>query len=92
MNTTIDFYNNHANEYCAHTVGSDMSQNRRRFLAYLPIWAKILDAGCGSGRDSKAFMEQGDVVTVMDGSKAMCHEAEKFLWQSVLWRSTSLQL
>ncbi len=77
MNTTMNFYNNNANEYCAQTVGSDMSQSREQFLAHLPVGARILDAGCGSGRDAKVFMEQGYMVTALDGSYAMCQMAEK---------------
>ncbi len=84
MNTTMDYYNTNANEYSALTMNSDMSQSRQRFLSYLPSGARILDAGCGSGRDAKAFMEHGYMVTALDGSVAMCQVAEKFIGQPVL--------
>jgi len=29
------------------------------FLKYLPLGAKILDLGCGSGRDTKYFLQKG---------------------------------
>lgn len=44
----------------------------------------ILDAGCGSGRDSKVFMELGYQVTAIDASIKMCAKAEKWIGQPVL--------
>ena len=52
----LDYYDAHAKEYAALTVKADMSPAYNRFLAYLPAGAAILDAGCGSGRDSLCFM------------------------------------
>ena len=46
--------------------------------------AAILDAGCGSGRDSVAFKQLGYHVTAMDASPEICKEAEKVLGQKVL--------
>ena len=83
----MDYYNTNAYEYSALTMNSDMSQSRQRFLSYLPNRARILDAGCGSGRDAKAFMVQGYMVTALDGSVAMCQVAEKFIGQPVLHMS-----
>lgn len=57
---------------------------RNKFLEYLKPGAHILDAGCGSGRDTKAFMELGYYVTAMDASQKICKEAEKVLGQKVL--------
>ncbi|MCC8163335.1 MAG: class I SAM-dependent methyltransferase [Lachnospiraceae bacterium] len=61
-----------------------MSFCRDRFMACLPAGAHILDAGCGSGRDSKVFMEHGFAVTAMDASGKMCGEATELLGQKVL--------
>lgn len=33
--------------------------------------AHIIDLGCGSGRDSKAFINKGYKVTAVDGSKEL---------------------
>lgn len=84
MNQTISYYDEHAEEYCAATRNADMSFCRDQFMAYLPAGAHILDAGCGSGRDSKAFFEKGFEVTAMDASEGMCKEAAKLLGQNVL--------
>lgn len=43
-----------------------------------------MDEGCGSGRDSKAFMELGYQVTAMDVAQKICEEAEKVLERKVL--------
>ncbi len=84
MDQTIKYYNEHAREFCESTANADMSSCRDRFAAYLPTGAHILDAGCGSGRDSKAFLEQGFCVTSIDASGEVCAEAEKLIHQQVL--------
>ncbi|MCD7955983.1 MAG: class I SAM-dependent methyltransferase [Lachnospiraceae bacterium] len=84
MNQTVSYYDVHAEEYCAATAEADMSFCRDKFMARLPAGAHILDAGCGSGRDSKVFMDNGFAVTAMDASGKMCAEAEKLLRQNVL--------
>lgn len=53
------YYDAHAKEYAELTVKADMSQAYNRFLVYLPAGAGILDAGCGSGRDSLCFIKKG---------------------------------
>ena len=45
---------------------------------------KILDAGCGSGRDSLFFMKKGYAVTMLDASAGMCKCAEKLTGQKAL--------
>jgi SAM-dependent methyltransferase len=41
------------------------------FFNELAPGAHILDAGCGSGRDTKAFLERGYLVTAIDASPEM---------------------
>lgn len=87
MNQTIAYYEDHAKEFCERTLDADMTFCRSRFLKYIKSNAHILDAGCGSGRDSRAFMELGYRVTAMDASEKICMEAEKVLGQKVLCTS-----
>ena len=81
---SFDYYDVHAKEYAALTVKADMSPAYNRFLAYLPAGAAILDAGCGSGRDSLCFMKKGYAVTMLDASEGMCNCAEELTGQKAL--------
>ena len=73
---SIGYYNRYAATYFESTVGIDLSETRARFEKVLPEGGSILDLGCGSGRDSLAFLENGFEVTPLDGSKEMCALAE----------------
>ena len=54
-NSTLRYYADHTYTFIQATIDADMSESRDWFLAYLPAGAHILDFGCGSGRDAKAF-------------------------------------
>lgn len=84
MNQTISYYDEHAKDFCATTANVNMSFCQNKFLSYLTPGAHILDAGCGSGRDSKVFLKLGFQITALDASPKMCAEAEKLLGQKVL--------
>ena len=53
------FYTINAKDFYKRTVNIDVEQLYGLFLPYLPKGSHILDAGCGSGRDTKAFLERG---------------------------------
>lgn len=71
------YYDGNAQNYFETTVGYDVSKLYDLFLPYLFQKAKILDAGCGSGRDSKFFLTQGYEVTAFDGSHKMAELARQ---------------
>lgn len=75
--TSIDYYNKNAKAFLADTAGADMHTLQDRFLTYIPAGGRILDLGCGSGRDSKAFLDAGYEVTAVDGSEEMCRATEE---------------
>jgi SAM-dependent methyltransferase len=79
----IDYYQQNAGTFFADTVEVDMLPLYRRFLPLLPEQARILDAGCGSGRDAKAFSALGHQVTAFDASPALVALAERELEQPV---------
>ncbi len=83
MKKTQDFYNQNATEFFVGTVAADMTQNYAPFLECLPKGEKILDAGCGLGRDSLAFKKLGYEVTAIDGSKELCKLASEYIGQEV---------
>ena len=77
MDNTIEYYNQNGQEFCDRTLTLDMSYMHMHFTNQVKKNGKILDAGCGSGRDSLAFMKMGYEVEAFDGSKTMCDIAEK---------------
>ena len=79
----VDFYQQHAKTFFADTVEVDMTPLYRRFLLRLSVQAHILDAGCGCGRDAKAFAYLGHHVTAFDASPALIALAETHLGQPV---------
>ncbi|MBO5354270.1 MAG: class I SAM-dependent methyltransferase [Lachnospiraceae bacterium] len=86
VNSTINYYNNNAKEFCEGTLQVDMSLCRNMFLKYMRPNGYILDAGCGSGRDSKVFQELGYEVTGFDASEEICRFATEYLGQEVQCR------
>lgn len=87
MNQTIAYYDKNAEKFCAATRDADMCFCRNKFLSLIGENAHILDAGCGSGRDSKAFLEAGYRVTAMDASAKVCKEAQVLLGQEVICKN-----
>ncbi len=83
MNETITYYNQNAEEYFNNTVNVSMQELYDQFEAYLKPGDKILDLGCGSGRDSRYFLSKGYDVVSVDGSKEMCRLAEKYIGRDV---------
>lgn len=74
---TIHYYNLNAKEFAAATVSVEFESMQKRFTDKLPEKASILDFGCGSGRDTKAFLAQGFQVEAIDGSEELCRLAGK---------------
>ena len=77
MSKMIDYYNKNAEAFCENTVNADMSSQYNMFEKYLFEGARILDLGCGSGRDTKYFIEQGYLVEAIDGSEELCRRASE---------------
>lgn len=75
---TLEYYSKNQDLFVNGTLAADMSTARDRFLAFLPVGAQILDFGCGSGRDSKVFLEAGFQVDATDGSVELCQIASKY--------------
>ena len=79
----IDYYNKNAEAFFQETIDADMSFWRDKFIALLPDGGRILDAGCGSGRDSKAFIQNGFSVVAFDASMELCKLASEYISQEV---------
>jgi len=72
-NKNLGFYDNNTESYFNLSYGAfNLESLYKRFLDFdIPEGGKILDAGCGSGRDALNFVAKGYNVTAFDGSKGM---------------------
>lgn len=91
---TLRYYRDQAEAFVLDTRAVDMAPLYAHFLPHLQTDARILDAGCGSGRDARAFAERGFQVIAFDASPAMAAIAEARLgaplavlrFQEIAWR------
>lgn len=74
---TMNYYDVNAEAFVARTADVDIDHLRDPFLAELPPGGRILDAGCGSGRDAYVFARRGFQVTALDGSLEMVKAARR---------------
>ena len=84
---TITYYDTYAEVFFSDTQGVNMAPLYQRFLTRLPTGAHILDAGCGSGRDSKAFQELGYRITAFDASAKLVALAQAHTGLPIALRS-----
>jgi len=78
MHSTIDYYNQQAEMFTQTTLNVDFTHTQNKFLDKLIKQAIILDFGCGSGRDTKYFLDKGYNVDAIDGSEELCKIASKY--------------
>jgi SAM-dependent methyltransferase len=78
MDETINYYNEKAEKFINGTVAVDFESNQNKFLEKLQSGAYILDFGCGSGRDTKYFLERGFKVDAIDGSGELVKYASEY--------------
>ncbi len=85
---TISHYTENAQSFFDGTIDHDVSQNINALLGAIaqnfqgPF--KILDFGCGPGRDLKAFKERGHLPVGLDGSPSFCEMAREYSGVEVL--------
>lgn len=71
MSSTIDYYNQNAQAFIASSIDADVRDLYDKFLPDIPAGGRILDAGCGTGRDTLAFRDLGYLVDAFDASEEM---------------------
>jgi SAM-dependent methyltransferase len=84
---TRSFYEQNAQSYFNETVKLDIPENRQRFLELVANGGDILDLGCGSGRDSRNFLNLGYQVTPLDVSKKLASLASDYIGRKVVVQS-----
>ena len=75
-NQTLEYYEKNADAYVKDTVSVDFTDVQNRFMQALK-GRKILDFGCGSGRDTLYFLNEGYDVDAMDGCREFCISASQ---------------
>ena len=84
---TLGHYNRHAESFWQGTRDHDVSQNRDAMLEHLPGKGpyRILDFGCGPGRDLKALKELGHEAIGLEGGGRFVELATEYsgceVWQ-----------
>ncbi len=81
----MNYYDENAQEFFDNTVNADMTPHYEKFLKAIPQGCHILDAGCGSGRDTLNFLKLGYEVTPLDASENMCILASKYTHHEVIY-------
>ena len=77
-NKTIDYYNENAKDFVQGTISVDFTKVQHKFIDKLEKDDYILDFGCGSGRDTKYFIDNGFKVDAIDGSEELCKLASDY--------------
>ena len=77
MNKTLLYYSQNAANFIASTQNVDMSSIQNEFISLLPPNSLILDLGCGSGRDSLAFLQKGFLLEAVDACKEFCDATKR---------------
>lgn len=91
---SIGFYDANAQAFFDRSVDADMARGHEEFVALVRPGGRVLDAGCGSGRDALAFARMGFQVTAMEASPALAELArahtglpiEVMTFDQVTWR------
>jgi SAM-dependent methyltransferase len=84
MKQHSDYYDVYAAEFVRDTLTVDMTELYVPFLQLVPAGGRILDAGCGSGRDTRAFLAKGYDAVAIDASIKMVEAATALTGQPVL--------
>jgi ubiquinone/menaquinone biosynthesis C-methylase UbiE len=74
---TIEFYDEHADEYEENTRSLADKEWQQKFISLLRKGTEVLDVGCAFGRDTAYFVRKGFKATGIDLSRALIAKAEE---------------
>ena len=75
---TVAYYDSSGRAYFDSTVNAFVPASLDSFLSLVREGGRILDCGCGSGRDTKYFLSLGYPVDMIDASENMCRIATEY--------------
>ena len=75
MPGTLDYYNRDAGRIAANYEAVDFSAVIERVGDSIEPGSRVLEIGCGSGRDAAVLLSKGFDVTALDGSREMLRQA-----------------
>lgn len=75
--TTLNSYNVSATHYAENTADLHPQEEAQKFINLLPSCARVIDVGCGPGRDAKIFSDHGIEVVGIDFSPNMIQIAKQ---------------
>ena len=73
--STASYYDRNAPSLAGRYEMADMNYTHQNLLRHLPEGGKVLELGCGSGRDATFLLNHGFDVTAVDGSYEMLSAA-----------------
>jgi SAM-dependent methyltransferase len=93
VHDTLEHYNQRADDFWVGTRGHDVQQNMAALLDHIEAQApyKILDFGCGPGRDLKAFATLGHEPVGVEGAARFAQMARDYSGRPV-WQQDFLKL
>jgi SAM-dependent methyltransferase len=83
LRATKAFYDRHAIEYANDTQNQNLDELWELFAHHLQPNARVLDLGCGGGRDLKEFAKRGFETIGVDYSDALAEIARRYSGQPV---------
>ena len=81
------YYDENSEKYINSTFHVNMEPLLTKFVFHIPKGGLILDAGCGTGRDSIWFVNNGYKVLAFDGSREMVKHAKDYVDGEVMLAS-----
>ena len=76
MNPTLSYYEENASTLSQRYESADVTTLQQTLLKTFTPKSKLLEIGCGSGRDANFMLEHGYNLTAIDGSPKMIEEAK----------------
>jgi len=80
---TLEFYETRGREWAASHPPDSYGRELDDFLGRLPAGGKVLELGCGDGRDAQRMIERGFDARPSDGSPGMAALASERLGRNV---------